>query len=106
MSEGAPAGTPHHIDEERSDQLKDAVAKQFGANLLRIRRRANVSQEEVGLRTGLHRTAVGLLERGERVPRIDTVVKLAFAFEVPVAELVIGTAGEASADASPRPQST
>lgn len=53
------------------------VAHQFGANLRRVRRRAGLSQEEVGFRASLHRTEVGLLERGARVPRIDTLVKLA-----------------------------
>jgi transcriptional regulator with XRE-family HTH domain len=54
-----------------------AVARRFGANLARERERANLSQEEVGLRASLHRTEIGLLERGARVPRIDTLVKLA-----------------------------
>jgi transcriptional regulator with XRE-family HTH domain len=59
-----------------------AVARQFGANLRRIRKRAGLSQEEVGFRASLHRTEVGLLERGARVPRIDTLIKLAAALGV------------------------
>lgn len=61
-----------------------AVAHHFGANLVKARERANLSQEELGLRASLHRTEVGLLERGARVPRIDTLVKLASALSVPV----------------------
>jgi transcriptional regulator with XRE-family HTH domain len=38
----------------------------------------------------LHRTEVGTLERGERIPRIDTVVKLATVLEIEVGELVAG----------------
>jgi transcriptional regulator with XRE-family HTH domain len=34
------------------------------------------------LRASLHRTEIGLLERGARVPRIDTLVKLAAALGV------------------------
>ena len=41
-----------------------------------------MSQEAVGFRTGLHRTEIGLLERGQRVPRIDTLVKLCAAVGV------------------------
>lgn len=52
------------------------VARRFGVNLRRVRRQADLSQEEVGFRSSLHRTEVGLLERGARVPRIDTLVKL------------------------------
>jgi transcriptional regulator with XRE-family HTH domain len=53
------------------------VAKQFGENLRRLRKRAGISQEELGFRCSLHRTEIGLLERGARVPRIDTLVKIA-----------------------------
>jgi transcriptional regulator with XRE-family HTH domain len=53
------------------------VARQFGVNLRRARKRVGLSQEEVGFRASLHRTEVGLLERGARAPRIDTLIKLA-----------------------------
>ncbi len=66
------------------------VAAQFGANLAYCRRRAKLSQEELGVRASVHRTEVGMLERGERVPRIDTFVKLAGSLEVSPAELLDG----------------
>lgn len=53
------------------------VARRFGGNLRRLRKAADVSQEELGLRCSLHRTEIGLLERGARVPRIDTLIKIA-----------------------------
>lgn len=53
------------------------VARRFGENLRRARRAAAISQEELGFRSGLHRTEIGLLERGARVPRLDTLLKLA-----------------------------
>lgn len=52
------------------------VGRRFGENLRRARRQADLSQEELGYRASLHRTEVGLLERGARVPRIDTLMKL------------------------------
>lgn len=52
-------------------------AARFGKNLARYREQAGLSQEELGVRASLHRTAVGQLERGERIPRADTLVKLA-----------------------------
>lgn len=64
------------------------VAIQFGNNLRYCRRRADFSQEEVGFRASLHRTEIGLLERGARVPRIDTLVKLSTALEVTPEELL------------------
>jgi transcriptional regulator with XRE-family HTH domain len=53
------------------------VAQRFGENLRRLRKGAGVSQEELGLRCSLHRTEISLLERGARVPRIDTLIKIA-----------------------------
>jgi transcriptional regulator with XRE-family HTH domain len=66
------------------------IAARFGRNLSRTRRRAHLSQEELGIRATLHRTEIGLLERGERLPRIDTLIKVAGALEVPPAELIEG----------------
>jgi len=67
-----------------------AVADQFGANLRYCRRRAGLSQEGLAVRASLHRTAVGQLERGERVARADTVVKLAGSLGIPPGELFDG----------------
>ncbi len=58
------------------------VARQFGTNLRQARRRADLSQEEVGVLASLHRTEIGLLERGARVPRIDTLIKIAAALGI------------------------
>jgi len=66
------------------------VADQFGRNLAYCRRRARLSQEELAVRASLHRTAVGQLERGERVARVDTVVKLAGSLGIPPEELLDG----------------
>jgi len=66
------------------------VARRFGANLVRCRKRAGFSQEDLGNRADLHRTAIGLLERGARVPRIDTLIKLAVALDIDPAELLEG----------------
>ncbi len=42
------------------------------------------------MRSSLHRTEIGLLERGARVPRIDTLIKIASALPIPPAELIEG----------------
>jgi transcriptional regulator with XRE-family HTH domain len=60
------------------------IARQFAANLRKARRRAGLSQEEVGWLASLHRTEISLLETGTRTPRIDTLVKLAAVLDVPV----------------------
>lgn len=54
-----------------------AVAERFGRNLRRERRREGLSQEGLAKLAGLHRTEIGRLESGERVPKIDTLIRLA-----------------------------
>ena len=66
------------------------VARRVGANIRRARKRADLSQEELAVRASLHRTAVGQLERGERVARVDTVVKLAGSLGIAAGELFDG----------------
>ncbi len=66
------------------------IAGIFGDNLARERRQAGLSQEELSIRASLHRTEVSQLERGLRVARIDTLVKLAASLECSADELLAG----------------
>jgi len=66
------------------------IAARFGENLARCRKRAKLSQEELAVMASLHRTAVGQIERGERVCRVDTLVKLAGSLGVPPGDLLDG----------------
>jgi len=66
------------------------AAKRLGKNLWMARRRAGYSQEALGVLTGLHRTEIGFVEHGERLPRIDTLMKLAAALDVRLEALVEG----------------
>jgi transcriptional regulator with XRE-family HTH domain len=66
------------------------VASRFGENLLRCRKRANLSQDELGIRASLHRADISLLERGIEMPRVDTLLKLAGALSISPSELVEG----------------
>jgi transcriptional regulator with XRE-family HTH domain len=66
------------------------LSQRFGENLKRARRLAAMSQEELGFRAELHRTEIGMLERGIRIPRIDTLIKLASSLEVPAGDLLKG----------------
>lgn len=69
-----------------------SIAEQFGDNLTRCRRAADLSQEKLAVRASLHRTEISQLERGLRVARIDTLVKLARSLEVSTEELLVGLA--------------
>ena len=76
------------------DSYREDVASRFSKNLRRLRREAGMSQEEAAVLASLHRTEIGLLERGERIPRIDTVVRLAAALSVSPGDLFDGIVWE------------
>ncbi|MFL5872990.1 MAG: helix-turn-helix domain-containing protein [Solirubrobacterales bacterium] len=77
------------------------AAKRIGRNVFMARRRAGFSQEDLGALAGLHRTEIGMVENGVRLPRADTLLKLAFSLAVPVGELVVGIEWIAPAAANP-----
>jgi transcriptional regulator with XRE-family HTH domain len=66
------------------------AAEQLGRNLWRARRRAGYSQEALGVLCSLHRTEIGMLEKGQRLPRVDTLMKIADALEVRLESLLEG----------------
>lgn len=68
----------------------EKVAIKFGRNLWRCRHRATISQEELAERASVHRTEIGMLERGERLARVDTLMKLAGALSISPMELLEG----------------
>lgn len=65
-------------------------ARRFGTNLGIHRTAAGISQEDLGDLAAIHRTAVGELERGEHIPRADTLLKLAYALGVDTDALLEG----------------
>ncbi|MGN6256078.1 MAG: helix-turn-helix domain-containing protein [Solirubrobacterales bacterium] len=69
-----------------------AVGRRFGKNLIELRGRVGLSQIGTAERAGLNRTEINLLEHGRRVPRLDTIVKLAGAVEVEPCALLMGMA--------------
>jgi transcriptional regulator with XRE-family HTH domain len=66
------------------------LAIAFGKYLWACRKRAGLTQEALSRRASLHRTEIGWLEHGERLPRIDTLIKLASGLAVPPEELLGG----------------
>lgn len=69
-------------------------SERFAANLKRLRREAAQSQEDLAFRAGVHRTQISLLEGGERLPRVETLVKLAGALGATPNDLLDGIAWE------------
>lgn len=74
----------------RSLPLADEVKARFGINLRERRRHLGISQHELSLRAETHMTAVSALELGQRLPRVDTVIRMAGALEATPNELIEG----------------
>jgi transcriptional regulator with XRE-family HTH domain len=70
------------------------MSERFAKNLLQLRQAAGYSQEDLAFRAAIHRTQVSLLERGTRMPRVETLIKLAGALEVSPNELLDGIVWE------------
>lgn len=66
------------------------IAVRFGNNVAAARRSVGVSQEELSLRADLHRTEVSQIERGLRLSRIDTLLKVAGSLDISPADLLDG----------------
>ncbi len=62
--------------------------KRFGIRVRSERERLGVSQEELAGRSGLHRTYIGGVERGERNVGLLNVLRLARALGLPPASLL------------------
>lgn len=67
-----------------------SVGERFSANVVRCRKRAGLSQAEAASRAGMSTGHFGELERGIRLPRLDTLMKLAGALGVSPDDLLEG----------------
>lgn len=72
-----------------TDQEKEwAVGERFGANLMWFRCLLGLSKEALAERVGMQRATIGELEKGSRVPRLDTILRLAAGLEVRACDLI------------------
>jgi transcriptional regulator with XRE-family HTH domain len=67
--------------------MNDDVLIRLGRSIRRLREQAGISQEYLGSISGLHRTYVGAIERGERNPSVLSLKKIADALNVTLGEL-------------------
>lgn len=63
------------------------LQEQIGIRVRELRERKDVSQEALAATCGLHRTYIGLIERGERNLSLAVIEQIAAGLGVPVAEL-------------------
>jgi transcriptional regulator with XRE-family HTH domain len=65
------------------------VCGDLGRNLRRARERAELTQEQVAERSGVHATEVSRIEGGKRDPKVSTVQRLAEAIGVTASDLLL-----------------
>ncbi len=84
----------------RSTPAQAAIQNVVGDRIRRLRTELGFSQEHLAHRSGVHRTFVGHIERGEVNPTLSSLCLLANGLEVDVAELVQGVNDQKPAFAS------
>ena len=60
----------------------------FGQRLRELRVERGVSQDQLARATGIHLTAIGRFERGDREPRLTSILRLARGLGVPPGALL------------------
>ncbi len=66
----------------------DTLTAHVASRLAQLRVAKGWSLEELAVRAGLHRTSLGLIERGRRGMTLDTAYRLATALDVRLSSLV------------------
>lgn len=60
------------------------IVHDFGTTVRALREKRGISQEELGRLAKLHRTYIGMIERGEKNITLENIEKIAQALETPV----------------------
>jgi transcriptional regulator with XRE-family HTH domain len=69
-------------------QVKSAILVKFGQRVRQERTTRKLSQEQLAELAGVHRTYIGMIERGEKNITLENIEKLAKALELKPEELL------------------
>ena len=64
------------------------ILQKFGQKLKATRQKKGISQEELAGKLNMHRTYIGMIERGERNPTIRTLYKISKALEIKSSQIL------------------
>lgn len=67
--------------------IKKTILIRFGDKIRSVRKNLKLSQEELADKAGLHRTYIGMIERGEKNITLLNIEKLAKALDVDIKKL-------------------
>jgi transcriptional regulator with XRE-family HTH domain len=68
--------------------MRSEILKQFGDKVRAERTRLGLSQEELAARAGVHRTYIGMIERGEKNITLENIEKIAKALSIALERLM------------------
>lgn len=60
----------------------------FGKKVQSLRHEQNLSQEELAAKAGLHRTYIGMIERGEKNITLTNILKVSIALDTNASKLL------------------
>jgi transcriptional regulator with XRE-family HTH domain len=81
------AKTKRKIKQRLPAEVRQRLLDAFAEDLRHYRTLASLTQAELAAQAFMHVTEIGLLERGEREPRLSTLVRLSSVLDVPVERL-------------------
>lgn len=76
------------MDVSLSEKDREKIRLSFGKLLRQKRKASDISQEELAFRSGLHRTYVGSVERGERNLSLENIFVFAKALACSPKDLI------------------
>jgi DNA-binding XRE family transcriptional regulator len=68
--------------DDKIQKSSSGILTQFGARLRELRQKAKLTQEALALNSGLDRSYVGQVERGERNVSLENIARLADALDI------------------------
>ena len=71
--------------------MSSTIAKTIGIRIAKLCKKKKLSQKDLADKCGLTESAISRYINGERLARIDILIKIADELEVPIQYLVLGT---------------
>jgi len=68
--------------------MNKKLISKFGKNLKKIRLNKKLSQEELAEKAGLHRTYIGMVERGEKNITLSSMEKITRSLNISLSQLL------------------
>lgn len=72
---------------EEADKLYSNLCKQYGEYFNYVREQKGLSLRELSRQTNISIALISLLENGDKLPRIETLIRLVLALEIPFGEV-------------------